>query len=68
MFEVGKVYTIKMWSDNDGHGILTDHHHCKVLEVAPPVIKIKRSLADPVIVNTASIAFVQATEERTQDE
>jgi hypothetical protein len=63
MFEVGKSYSIKMWSDDDNRGIITDHHGCKVLEVQMPVIKIRQTLMGGEIINTASIAFVSAVPE-----
>jgi hypothetical protein len=60
MFEVGKSYKITMWSDDDNKGILTEHSGCKVVETAMPLIKIKQSLTEPVIINTTSLAFVRA--------
>lgn len=66
MFEVGKSYTITMWEDDDNHGKLTTHRGCKVIEAAIPLIKVKRSHAEPAIINTASLAFVQASIEHEE--
>lgn len=68
MFEVGKTYTIRMWEDGeDGHE-LADYESCEVLEVSMPLIKFRQATNEAVIVNTASLSFVQATDEDTLEE
>ena len=61
MFEVGKRYTIKMWEDGEDGGALVHYDECEVIEIAIPLIKIRQPTGEEVIVNTASLAFVQAT-------
>jgi hypothetical protein len=61
MFEVGKSYTIRMWEDGEDGGMLADYDNCEVIEVLMPLIKFKQLSNEDVIVNTASLAFVQAT-------
>lgn len=71
MFEVGKTYTIRMWEDGEDGGGLADFENCEVVEVSLPLIKFRQSTNDDVIVNTASMAFVQATletEEKLEEE
>ena len=63
MFEVGKSYTIRMWEDGEEDHELADYENCEVLEVSMPLIKFRQASNDAVIVNTASLSFVQATEE-----
>ena len=60
MFEVGKRYTIKMWEDGEDGGVLVHYDECEVIEIAMPLIKIRQPTGEEVIVNTASLAFVQA--------
>ena len=67
MFEVGKSYTIRMWEDSEEGGMLADYDNCEVVEVLLPLVKFKQSSNEDVIINTASLAFVQATLE-TDDE
>jgi hypothetical protein len=61
MFEVGKRYTIKMWEDGEEGGVLVHYDECEVVEIVMPLIKISQPTGEEVIVNTASLAFVQAT-------
>ena len=61
MFEVGKSYTIRMWEEGEEGGVLTDYDNCEVVEVLLPLVKFKQPSDEDVIVNTASLAFVQAT-------
>ncbi|HMA71622.1 MAG TPA: hypothetical protein VKP67_09065 [Xanthobacteraceae bacterium] len=61
MFEVGKSYTIRMWEEGEEGGILADYDNCEVVEVLLPLVKFKQPSNEDVIVNTASLAFVQAT-------
>jgi len=61
MFEVGKSYTIRMWEDGEEGGTLADYDNCEVVEVLLPLVKFKQSSNEDVIINTASLAFVQAT-------
>ncbi len=61
MFEVGRSYTIKMWEDGEDGGSLIHYDNCEVIEVVMPLIKVKQSSDEEVIINTASFAFVQAT-------
>ena len=61
MFEVGKSYTIRMWEDGEEGHEVADYENCEVLEVSMPLIKFRQATNDAVIVNTASLAFVQAT-------
>jgi hypothetical protein len=42
-------------------------HECEVVEIFMPLIKTRQPTGEEVIVNTASLAFVQATLE-TDDE
>jgi hypothetical protein len=61
MFEVGKSYTIRMWEDGEEGSGLADYDNCEVVEVSLPLIKFRQATNEDVIVNTASLAFVQAT-------
>ena len=61
MFEVGKIYTVRMWEEGEEGGILADYDNCEVVEVSLPLVKFKQSSNEDVIVNTSSLAFVQAT-------
>ena len=61
MFEVGKSYTIRMWEDGEEGTELADYDNCEVVEVSLPLIKFRQATTEDVIVNTASLAFVQAT-------
>jgi hypothetical protein len=67
MFEVGKSYTIRMWEDGEDGSGLADYDNCEVVEVSLPLIKFRQSTNDDVIVNTASLAFVQATLETGEE-
>ena len=68
MFEVGKSYTIRMWEDGEDGGELADYDSCEVVEVSLPLIKFRQATNEDVIVNTASLAFVQATLETSEEE
>jgi hypothetical protein len=61
MFEVGKSYTIRMWEEGEEGGVLADYDNCEVVEVLLPLVKFKQPSDEDVIVNTSSLAFVQAT-------
>jgi hypothetical protein len=61
MFEIGKSYTIRMWEDGEDGGALADYDSCEVVEIALPLVKFRQSSNEDVIINTASLAFVQAT-------
>jgi hypothetical protein len=67
MFEVGKSYTIRMWEDSEEGGELADYDNCEVIEVSLPLIKFRQATNDDVIINTASLAFVQATLETGEE-
>lgn len=67
MFEVGKSYTIRMWEDGEEGTELADYDNCEVVEVSLPLIKFRQATNEDVIVNTASLAFVQATLESEED-
>jgi hypothetical protein len=67
MFEVGKSYTIRMWEEGEEGGVLTDYDNCEVVEVLLPLVKFKQPSDEDVIVNTASLAFVQATLDADED-
>ena len=67
MFEVGKSYTIRMWEDSEDGTELADYENCQVLEVSMPLIKFRQAETDGVIVNTASLSFVQATHEGEEE-
>jgi hypothetical protein len=67
MFEVGKSYTIRMWEEGEEGGVLTDYDNCEVVEVLLPLVKFKQPSDEDVIVNTASLAFVQATLEADEE-
>jgi hypothetical protein len=63
VFEVGKYYKVKMWEDGPDGGLITEYGAAKVIEVQPPLIKLKSSAfvgGGEVILNTASLAFVSA--------
>jgi hypothetical protein len=68
MFEVGKSYTIRMWEEGEEGSIISDYDNCEVVEVSLPLVKFKQSSNEDVIVNTASLAFVQATLEGDEEE
>jgi hypothetical protein len=68
MFEVGKSYTIRMWEDGEEGSGLADYDNCEVVEVSLPLIKFRQATNEDVIVNTASLAFVQATLESEEAE
>jgi len=67
MFEVGKRYMIRMWEDGEEGGVLTDYDGCEVIEILMPLVKFRQPSNDDVIVNTASLAFVQATLEADEE-
>jgi hypothetical protein len=67
MFEVGKSYTIRMWEEGEEGGVLADYDNCEVVEVLLPLVKFKQPSDEDVIVNTSSLAFVQATLEADED-
>ena len=67
MFEVGKSYTIRMWEDGEEGGTIADYDNCEVVEVLLPLVKFKQPSNEDVIVNTASLAFVQATLESDKE-
>jgi hypothetical protein len=68
LFEVGKSYTIRMWEDSEEGSGLADYDGCEVIEVSLPLIKFRQATNEDVIVNTASLAFVQATLEGEETE
>ena len=62
MFKVGATYTIVMWEADDEGGGESSLHGCKVTEVNFPLIKYTQDYTNkgkPVILNTASLAFVR---------
>ncbi|HKD25838.1 MAG TPA: hypothetical protein VKC66_07950 [Xanthobacteraceae bacterium] len=61
MFEIGRSYTIRMWEEGEDGGVLADYDNCEVVEISLPLVKFRQSSNEDVIVNTASLAFVQAT-------
>jgi hypothetical protein len=67
MFEVGKSYTIRMWEDDEEGGMLADYDRCEVIEISWPLVKFRQSSNEDVIINTASLAFVQATLEADEE-
>jgi hypothetical protein len=67
MFEVGKSYTIRMWEDGEEGTELADYDNCEVIEVSLPLIKFRQATNEDVIINTASLAFVQATLETGEE-
>jgi len=67
MFEVGKSYTLRMWEDGEEGGTIADYDNCEVVEVLLPLVKFKQSSNEHVIINTASLAFVQATLESDEE-
>ncbi len=67
MFEVGKSYTIRMWEEGEEGSVLADYDNCEVVEVLLPLVKFKQPSDEDVIVNTSSLAFVQATLEADED-
>jgi hypothetical protein len=67
MFEVGKSYTIRMWEEGEEGGMLADYDSCEVVEISLPLVKFRQSSNEDVIVNTTSLAFVQATLETEEE-
>jgi hypothetical protein len=67
MFEVGRSYTIRMWEEGEEGSVLADYDNCEVVEVLLPLVKFKQPSDEDVIVNTSSLAFVQATLEADED-
>jgi hypothetical protein len=67
MFQIGRRYTIRMWEDGEESGIVNDYDNCEVIEIAMPLIKIRQSTDEEVIINTTSLAFVQATLESDEE-
>jgi hypothetical protein len=67
MFEVGKSYTIRMWEEGEEGSVLADYDNCEVVEVLLPLVKFKQPSDEDVIVNTSSLAFVQATLEADEE-
>jgi hypothetical protein len=63
MFEIGKSYTIRMWEDGEDGSTLADYDNCEVVEISLPLVKFRQPSNEDVIINTASLAFVQATPE-----
>lgn len=68
MFEVGKIYTIRMWEDGEEDHEIADYESCEVIEVSMPLIKFRQATNEAVIVNTASLSFIQATLESGLEE
>ena len=58
--------------DGEEGGTIADYDNCEVVEVLLPLVKFKQPSNEDVIINTASLAFVQATlesdEERESEE
>jgi hypothetical protein len=67
MFEIGKSYTIRMWEDGEEGATLADYDNCEVVETALPLVKFRQPSNEDVIINTASLAFVQATLETDEE-
>lgn len=67
MFEIGKSYTIRMWEESEEGGMLADYDRCEVVEISLPLVKFRQSSNEDVIVNTVSLAFVQATLETDEE-
>ncbi len=67
MFEIGKRYTIRMWEDGEEGDGLADYENCEAVEISLPLVKFRQSTNEDVIVNTASLAFVQATLETDEE-
>jgi hypothetical protein len=53
-------------SREDG-GTLIDYDNCEVIEISMPLVKFKQPSNEDMIVNTASLAFVQATLETGEE-
>jgi hypothetical protein len=67
MFEIGKRYTIRMWEDGEDGSELAEYDNCEVIEISLPLVKFRQSTNEDVIINTASLAFVQATIETDEE-
>jgi len=67
MFEIGKSYTIRLWEDGEEGGTIADYDNCEVVEISLPLVKFRQASNEDVIVNTASLAFVQATLETDEE-
>jgi hypothetical protein len=50
-----------MWEDGEEGGVLVHYDECEVIAIAIPLIKTRQPTGEEVIVNTASLALVQAT-------
>jgi hypothetical protein len=59
VFEVGKEYRIDTLDDLGEDGTVTTHHHCVIIEVRLPLVKVNQS-EETWIINTASPVFVGA--------
>ena len=67
MFEIGKTYKLRVWEDTDDEGgMITELGHCKIVMVDMPLITYQQGKNEPVILNTASLAFVSAKLEAEQ--
>jgi hypothetical protein len=63
MFEIGKYYKVRMWEDGEDGGVISEYAAAKVIEIAPPLVKLKSSViagGGELILNTASFAFISA--------
>lgn len=67
MFEIGKRYTIRIWEDGEDGSGLAEYDRCEVVEISFPLVKFRQSTNEDVIINTASLAFVQATLETDEE-
>jgi hypothetical protein len=63
MFEIGSYYRFKIWIPGKDGGEIAEYVPCKIVSAEAPLVKIQDSRGGAsVIINTASIAFVSATE------
>jgi hypothetical protein len=62
MFEVGKRYRFRMWEPGPDGGKITVYPNTHIKEVNLPLVTVSNPGAPDVIVNTASISFVDARE------
>jgi len=58
MFEVGKIYDLVIREDDEDNIYMG----CKILSVSGTLIKVEHPGGDQAIYNTASLAFISASE------
>jgi hypothetical protein len=67
VFGVGKFYTIKMYEDGEDGAVIVHYDECEVVEFSMPLLKIRQPSGEEVILNTASLAFIQDSIETDEE-